>query len=86
MTDLNATIARCFEHVERIERDPRDNPIVGDRVKNRETLQWREVTQVHPNGVTWIGNLRECGQMNTCSFRTWRKWAATAEVIKRGDA
>ena len=90
MPDLNATIARCLEHMERIERDPKIDPVAGDVLKrdNRE----RRVIAIKEIGyevfVRWNGpgicNPQRIGAAPKLS--NWRKWSATAEVIKRGDA
>jgi len=97
MDNLNATIARCFEHVERIERDPRIDPAVGDlfrkprrcRIVPEPRFVDYEVLEVTASKLG-IFLRYASGPNRGCATRKhrndFRKWAATAEVIKRGDA
>ncbi len=72
------------------ERDPRVDPVAGDVLSRKYQGQYfesrgyseREVDEVEDGYVVYVGP-------DVCSPRiklaSWRKWAAIATVINRGD-
>lgn len=68
------------------ERDPRINPIPGDvLVRGRFT---RRVTSIGRDSLGLIRSVRtvECvGRLVWPSLHQWRKWAATAQVVKKAE-
>jgi len=80
---MTNTIAR-LEH-DRIERDPRKDPVAGDVLEVTGTF--RHVQCVFGRWITYsvrVGDQWLNSPMR-CTFQEWFEWAATAEVIKRGD-
>lgn len=88
MTDLDRTISRCLEHVERIEREKRDpevDPIRGDEIRTRgyivliETVDESTVSYRYrqPHSHSW-------SRVFTQTLVAYRQWPIT-EVIKHGD-
>ena len=69
------------------ERDPKIDPVKGDILRREK--QTVEITEVNRHfGFVFDGSpmpVELLTPWNRPWKPTWRKWAATAEVIKRGD-
>ncbi len=70
-------------------RDPRLNPIAGDRLKiKRDDLSAPEVRWVEwvraSGRIQWSGYLRETTKTYSCTLATWRKWAKDATIVAFG--
>jgi len=69
-------------------RDPRIDPMPGDVVRAKRTRRVMTVAKSHlgnyPSALIFEGT---CGYSTrgVISLSQWRKWAANAEVIERGD-
>lgn len=66
------------------ERDPRTDPRPGDVLKNRNSKPMtRTVVKTELGGVVYVP-----GRLHYLNLFTahWQKWAADAEIVRRGDA
>lgn len=70
------------------ERDPRRDPIEGDIIRHGETYggHFHEVLERDPRLMSSDVSSICDGEENSWSLSQWRKWAATAQVIKLGPA
>lgn len=70
--------------MEKMERDPRKDPKVGDAVLNGRFLR-----TVYVRCDETIRYRRRCcdftGYANTCSIKRWLKWAKNAKVIHHAE-
>ncbi len=71
-------------------RDPRIHPAVGDRFRkttaegNRRYRKVIAVASSKPRQVhfdTWMTHNETNRQRRRCGIKTWRKWAAAADII-----
>jgi hypothetical protein len=64
-------------------RDPRDDPRPGDEVSGvyRRHKQWRRVKSVTNTRVVFTVPGLTLGS----TLESWRAWAKTATVVKKGD-
>jgi hypothetical protein len=75
------------------ERDPRIDPVDGDVVRGAPSGMYgcctRRVTLTRPMfGGIAVRYREEDGALlrwGGCMLATWRKWAAGAEIVKRGE-
>jgi len=65
-------------------RDPRIDPLPGDMLRNRDH-HYRRVIAVGPDFVKCIDSEVAAGPSRFPSPFQFRKWAANATVIRRGE-
>ena len=65
-------------------RDPKIDPQPGDHLHKQGKRFWfdRWVKKLEDPDVIYCD---QYGQQCVCGLSAWRRWAKTAEVIKRGD-
>jgi len=69
MTELGATIARCFEHVERIENESRINPAALSRALNNSEAVSAQISDIVLNCADPRMTVREYRDMQKEGFR-----------------